>query len=131
VNALAEQGSGKIRQPTVLVVEDEFLVRNMITNELRAAGLHVLEAGDVDVALRTLYGPDRVDLVMTDVRMPGSKDGLALAEAIRTHWPDLKIVVTSGDVRAVPSEIADDFFVKPYGLDTVVRRIKALLGLGR
>jgi two-component system, response regulator PdtaR len=67
-------------------------------------------------------------LVFTDVRMPGTIDGIALARLVRSEYPDIKIMMASGHLTDVQSdEFVDEFFVKPYNLHTVVRQIDAIL----
>jgi DNA-binding response OmpR family regulator len=127
--AVATNDEPGIKHYTILIVEDEVLVRLMVADELRLAGFRVLEAMNADEALAILRAsPHSVDLVMTDVRMPGSMDGVALAQLVRSTWPRLKIVVASGESVNWPCpHIADAFFGKPYDLEQVVQRIKSFL----
>ena len=67
----------------VLVVEDEILLRLMLTEELQAAGYHVLEARDADEAVTILLKRPRIELVLTDIIMPGSMNGVDLAQWIK------------------------------------------------
>ena len=92
-----EQGTGS----AILVVEDEVLVRMMIADELRNAGYTVLEASSADEALEVLRHTPKVGLVFTDLRMPGSMDGAKFAGFVRSAYPVLKIVLTSGESAAV------------------------------
>ena len=126
---LADEPQGQISPSrSVLVVEDDILVRMMIAEELRGAGFLVLEAANADEALKILEGNTRINLVMTDVMMPGSMDGVGLAAAVRSKWPLLKIVVASVEAPAWPRlGLADAFIGKPYDPARVVGRIKALL----
>lgn len=115
------------RRPAVLVVEDEILVRLLIADDLREAGFAVIEAANADEALTVLRSATPVDLLLTDIRMPGSMDGLALAGAARESWPQLRIVVASGFFPERPRpEVVDATFTKPYETLRVVRRIKEL-----
>ena len=126
VHALFPQSAP--RSVAVLVVEDEIMVRLMVADDLRDAGFVVIEAANADEALTVLRSSAPVDLVLTDIRMPGSLDGLALASAVRETWPDLKIIVASGDFPAQPRpEIVDATFGKPYDIPRLIRRIKELL----
>jgi YesN/AraC family two-component response regulator len=75
------------------VVEDEVLI--MTANDLRTAGYSVLEAGNAAEALTLLKSNMPVDLVSTDIRMPGSLDRVKLASIIRELWPTMKIIVLS------------------------------------
>ena len=121
--------SEKAQRPrTILVVEDEILVRLMIADELRTAGFVVLEAINADEALVVLRGPERVDLLLTDVRMPGSGDGLTLAATGRATWPELKIILVSAHLPNGPAAgVVDAFFAKPYDVSALIDRVKELL----
>jgi CheY-like chemotaxis protein len=113
---------------TILVVEDEILIRLMAAEALRDAGFGVLEAGTADEALAILEKEASVDLVFADVRMPGTMDGIALARLLRKTRPDLKIAVASGYSPDWSSpNLADAFIGKPYDVARAVHRIKALL----
>jgi CheY-like chemotaxis protein len=128
---LATNPQGQTGPQRVLVVEDDILVRLMIAEELRGAGFVVLEALNADEALTMLEGSSSIDLLMTDVMMPGSIDGLGLAAAVRSKWPRLKIVVASVEAPAWPGPgLADAFIGKPYDPARVVRWIKELLAGG-
>jgi len=129
--SVPQEPSGHAKRPrTVLVVEDEILVRLMVADELRTAGFVVLEAINADEAMVVLQGPDPVDLLLTDVRMPGSGDGLTLATTVRTRWPELKIIVVSGHLPGGPAPgVADGFFMKPFDVPALINRVKELLGI--
>jgi CheY-like chemotaxis protein len=113
----------------VLVVEDDVLIRLMIADQLRERGFGVIEASNADEAIILLQSQVAVNLVVTDVRMPGSMDGIALARLVRETRPELKLVVTSGNSAGDPGA-ADAFFRKPYDLDRVIDRIEELLATG-
>ena len=81
---------------TVLVAEDEILVRTVIAAYLRDCGFDVVEAGNADEAVRVLEAGTRVDIVFSDVNMPGRLDGFGLAQWLRRKRPGLKIILTSG-----------------------------------
>ncbi len=113
--------------PTVLVVEDEVLIRMSLAAVLRDEGFTVIEACDADEALVALAATS-IDLLLTDVRMNGSMDGLDLAVQVRSTMPHLKIVVVSGHLAAVETHgVADAFVPKPYLAENVVARVKAIL----
>ncbi|MGO9486079.1 MAG: response regulator [Rhodomicrobium sp.] len=113
---------------TILVVEDEILILMMIANHLRDAGLKVIEARHAGEALGILNMPATINLVITDVRMPGSLDGLALAKYVKEQNNMIPVIVVSGDCKQAPSsEIANAFFRKPYNLNAVLTCIKDLL----
>lgn len=102
------------RAPCVLVVEDDPLVRVTICEGLRDAGLSVVEAASADEALSYLGAGQRIDLVFTDVQMPGRLDGIGLARQLRARDPALPIVVTSGTA-VLPADLGGALFLpKPY-----------------
>lgn len=86
--------------PTVLIVEDESLIRDMRKEELEDAGYDVVPVSDADHAIRVLEARQDAHLVFTDINMPGSMDGLKLAAFINDRWPPVHIIVTTG--RAKP-----------------------------
>jgi CheY-like chemotaxis protein len=117
--------------PTILVVEDEWIIRAAIADYLRQCGYRVLEAGDADEAVTALNVHSRIAVVFTDVQMPGSMDGWALARWVRREHPGVKVIITSGVVRV--SEAAGDLcedgplMLKPYRHAELERRIRMLL----
>lgn len=100
--------------PRILIVEDEALIRLMIADALRDEGVTVIEASTADEALGHLGLDDPIDLVFTDHRMPGSMTGADLASRIREKWPNIGVVLTSGDFdgRAYPGKVLR----KPYSV---------------
>jgi two-component system, response regulator PdtaR len=112
----------------VLVVEDEPFVRLMGVDFLEDAGFDVLQAGNADEALRVLESHPEVDVVFSDIEMPGALDGLGLARRICERWPNIGIVLTSGRhlrKEAMPRD--GRFLPKPYAGSTLVREIKEAL----
>jgi len=113
--------------PTVLVVEDEVLIRLTLAATLRDEGFTVIEACDADEALVALATAP-IDVLLTDVRMGGSMDGLELAARARSTMPDLKIVVVSGHLAADETHgVADAFVSKPYLTEKVVEQVLEIL----
>jgi two-component system, response regulator PdtaR len=110
---------------TILVVEDEVLVRTLIADQLRNAGYSVIEAADADEALALLAHTFNVTVVLSDVQMPGSLDGVGLARVVRSVYPALKILLASGQSTAVDTIEHDGFFSKPYDVAEIVKRIGA------
>lgn len=103
-------------RPVILVVEDEFLIRLDTVDRLTEGGFEVIEAGDADEAIRILETGAEVRILFTDVEMPGSMDGFALARAARDRWPPIEIVVASGRRQPDAMSLPDRglFFDKPY-----------------
>jgi CheY-like chemotaxis protein len=99
---------------TVLVVEDEFLIRQVLQIELEDAGYEVILADSADAAIAILEARSDIHLVFTDIDMPGSMDGLKLAACVRDRWPPIHIIITTGKAR--PREIPANalFIPKPY-----------------
>jgi two-component system, response regulator PdtaR len=119
------------RRPTVLVVDDEVLIRMMLCESLRQAGCEVIEAASADEALVVLATMPSPDVLVTDVRMPGALDGLELASRIRKSRPGLKVVITSGHAPArTAAGVADAFLSKPFPLEKLVDRVQALAAHG-
>jgi two-component system, response regulator PdtaR len=112
---------------TVLVVEDEFLVMMAITADLIAEGYDVLSASNADQAIKILESRNDIETVFTDIEMPGSMDGLKLAQAVRHRWPPVNIVVTSGKKRPGDNEMPKNsgFVPKPYGIKDVLNAFRA------
>jgi CheY-like chemotaxis protein len=111
---------------TILVVEDEVLVRMMITDQLRNAGYTVFEAADADEALELLAHTVAITMIISDIQVPGSVDGVALARVVRSKYPAIRIFLTSGHSHVGDGVDHDGFFPKPYNVATIIRRIEAL-----
>jgi CheY-like chemotaxis protein len=117
--------------PTILVVEDDPLVRMPIVEYLRDCGYTVLEADNAAQAVSLIDASDEVDLVFSDIRMPGAMDGLGLARWVRQTHPDLPVLLTSGYAggRTLERDLGLGRLIeKPYSQAQVARRIQAALG---
>jgi two-component system, response regulator PdtaR len=112
----------------VLVVEDSALIRMGAVDLVRSAGYEALEAEDADAAIRILEARSDIDLVFTDVQMPGTMDGIKLAHYIRDRWPPVKLLVASGKAILEESNLpsGSQFFSKPYS-DTAITDAMAKL----
>ncbi|MBB3447331.1 response regulator [Rhizobium sp. BK379] len=102
----------------ILIVEDEPLVRMLAVDLVEEAGFEAIEASDADEAIVALENIPDIRILMTDIDMPGSMDGLKLAAAVRDRWPPIKIVVVSGKQRPLASDMPEHslFFAKPYDI---------------
>jgi DNA-binding NtrC family response regulator len=112
----------------ILVVEDELLIRFMLSDGLRDAGYHVIEACSADEALIVL-DTAVPDLIISDVRMPGSLDGMGLLALVRHKLPTLPVIITSAHLQSTLA-IADgatQFIAKPYTMDLVLTAVSAEL----
>jgi CheY-like chemotaxis protein len=124
---MAHAGSGKI---SILVAEDEPLIRLDVIDQLEAEGYEVFEASSASEAIRILEANASIRLIFTDIDMPGSMDGLMLAAAVRDRWPPVKIIVTSGHRLVEITDMPDGsvFFSKPYKHAAVMETMRELLG---
>jgi DNA-binding NtrC family response regulator len=127
-NAPRPEAATMRSEPTILIVEDELFGRLDLSDALREAGFRVLEAVSGDEAERILQAHDDIDLVLTDVQMPGSLDGLALARHVMERRPATKVIVMSGQRRAwtdTPSVFA--ILNKPFPPATAIAQIRRAL----
>ena len=102
-------------KPIALIVEDEPLLMMHAVDIVEDAGFDVLEAANADAAVAILETRDDIRVVITDVQMPGSMDGVKLAKAVRDRWPPILIIVVSGHHKLQSGELPDDvtFLSKP------------------
>jgi two-component system, response regulator PdtaR len=114
---------------TVLVVEDEALVRFSICEELASQGYVVLAATNADEAIEILESRADISTVFTDIEMPGSMDGLKLAAAVRDRWPPINIIVTSGKGRPGQAQLPKNtqFIEKPYQSADILTAFRAFI----
>jgi CheY-like chemotaxis protein len=124
---LAVEGGTSPRELTVLLVEDEVLIRLMLADELRSQGLQVLEASNADEALTVLQSSLPVHLLFTDIRMPGEMDGVALAKFAHARFPRIKSIIGSSGTPERSIDFADAFLAKPYDLHELVEQVRRLL----
>jgi CheY-like chemotaxis protein len=109
-----------------MVVEDEFLIRIDIADALREAGYKVVECSTADEALALLQSGIQVDLVFTDIRMPGEMDGLDFAQWVQKQTSNIAVVVTSSEQPRYA--INAPFISKPYLHQNVIQLIRSSLG---
>ena len=119
----------KAEPKTVVVAEDEFLIRMMAVDRLTDAGFVVIEACHAQEALIALRSrAEAIHLLFTDIQMPGSMNGLELAHFVRITWPHIALLIASG--ADVPSAailpVGSIFLTKPYDPDHVVAHAKTL-----
>lgn len=115
---------------TVLLVEDEALVRDVTREILEAAGYRVLPAGDSETALRMYHEfGAAVDLLLTDMILPGENGG-ELAARMRRQNPELRVLLVTGyaDQIAVLKNSGEEYLLKPFCSDVLLRRVAELMG---
>ncbi|HEY0436419.1 MAG TPA: response regulator [Phenylobacterium sp.] len=113
----------------VLVVEDEPLVRRVAAAMLEEAGYAVIQADGPRQALLALEARGEIHLLFTDIQLPGEVDGLELALLVRSRWPQVGLLVTSGHHDAAPERLPEGgrFLAKPYARADVLREVEELV----
>ncbi len=111
----------------VLIVEDEPILLIYAADIAAAAEFEVIEAANADEAIAILDSRADICIVLTDIDMPGSMDGLKLATAIRRRWPPVEIVVMSGFIRPTPGALPMRglFLSKPYGPEQLLSALRS------
>lgn len=115
-----------LREPVLLVVEDEVLIRLSVSDFLRNEGFIVIEAGSAREALTVLKARSDISVVVTDIHMAGALEGLDLIREIRRSFPTVKIITASAYQIGEPVEATIN---KPYSLDRLLSVIKSLLSI--
>jgi CheY-like chemotaxis protein len=115
----------------VLVVEDSAIIRMCAVDLVMSAGYEALEASDADQAILILESRADIDLVFTDVQMPGTMDGIKLAHHIRNRWPPVKLIVASGKAIIAESSLPEGsrFFAKPYEEHVIAGAMARMLAM--
>jgi CheY-like chemotaxis protein len=112
---------------TIMVVEDELLLRLDLANQLHSAGFEVIQSQSADDALKLLATKIDVDLILTDIRMPGQVDGLGLVSFVQRQDRRIKIILLSAYVDADSDSPADASFAKPVRIEALLAKIRQLL----
>ena len=124
-------GSGQVdlgSEPVVLLVEDDVLIRFTVAEMLREEGYVVLEAVNASEALAMIATRQQIDVVLSDVRMPGDIDGIALAAEIKAIRPHLPVALVSSHLPAGVHHKADGFLAKPFRLSELLELVLSLVG---
>ena len=121
------------REQTILVVEDEASVRLAISDYLTEQGFTVLQAAGATGAIDVLARHPEIELVFTDLAMPGDMDGLDLVDWLLKHRPGLPVIITSGvwgrvgTMAEFSRNQALSYLVKPYPYETVAQKIRQVI----
>jgi CheY-like chemotaxis protein len=120
-------------RPVVLVVDDEILLRSVVAEYLRDAGIHVVEAANGREAITVLAAGEAVDVVFSDVRMPGDVSGYDLAEWVRINRPAVRVLLASGYVGAAGrsrrvGDNAPTLLPKPFDYELLLQQLRGLIG---
>jgi len=118
--------------PTILIADDDALLRLNACELLEASGYTVVQADNADEALKVMEKRKDVRLLFTDIQMPPGCDGLELARQVHKRWPKVLFVITSGQAKPDPADIADDgrFLRKPYRAKDLLGQIAELFKKG-
>ena len=113
----------------VLVVKDNTIIRLGAVDLVLSAGYEALEAGNADEAIRKLGSRSDIDIVFTDVQMPGTMDGIRLSHYIRKRWPPVKLLVASGNaiLEETSLPVGSKLFSKPYDDHAITDALAYLL----
>jgi DNA-binding NtrC family response regulator len=116
-------------QGAVLIVEDDFFIRADTVDMVTQEGFVVFEAANADEAIAILEVHPEIGLMFTDIEMPGTMDGLKLAEYVRHRWPPIKLIVTSGKISLDKAALPQGglFFSKPYDHSKVLAAMRRML----
>jgi len=117
---------------TVLVVDDEPIVRMLVSEVLEELGYRAIEAADGVAGLKVLGSDTRIDLLVTDIGLPGGMNGRQVADAARRHRPDLKVLFITGYAEnALIShghlEAGMHVLTKPFAMEALASRIREII----
>src|ERR1700712_3071854 len=118
--------------PHLFIVEDEMMLRMRAVDIVEDAGFASIEAVNADDALAILESRSDIELLFTDIQMPGSMDGLKLAYAVHERWPLIKIILVSGQLKLTDKEKPADsrFFGKPLDVKQMIAEMQEMMGKG-
>ena len=115
------------RAPLVLVVDDNDMVAELAADMLGLLGYRSIVARNAHEALKILDEGERPDLLFSDIIMPGGLGGLQLAKKVRSLYPELPILLTTGYSDSLVTEVEFPLLVKPYALETFKKALNNLL----
>jgi two-component sensor histidine kinase/DNA-binding NarL/FixJ family response regulator len=118
--------------PNVLIVEDEMILRMRAVDIVEDAGFTPIEAVNADDALAILESRTDIEMLFTDIQMPGSMDGLKLAHAVHERWPSIKIILVSGQLTLTDADkpIDSRFYGKPLDVKHMIAELQGMMGKG-
>ena len=125
-----EVGAGTIHPGigTVLIVEDHELVRAHARDQFESLGYDVVTAESGSEAIATLSRHSKIDLLFTDVVMPGGLSGFDLGKIVRERWPSIRILYTSGYTQEIYNVVGDELLPKPYSLEALSQKVRDAMG---
>ena len=124
---IAEAHHAEVQRRTILLIEDEPILRNTTADQLRSRHYRVFEAGTAVEGAKLLRASGGVDAVFADINLPGVMGGLSFEVWMRERYPDIPVILTSG-IRSINPALKGGgrtpFVPKPYDLDEVVTLIE-------
>jgi DNA-binding NtrC family response regulator len=114
------------QMPLVMVVESESIIRMEAVDLVKDAGYEVIDASDADSALVILHSRNDIGAVFTDIRMPGSLNGMELAHFVRKRWPHIRLMVTSSPQQWDNFPANWRYIQKPYAPEQVTTALRSL-----
>lgn len=116
-----------MNRQTILIVEDEPLLLEILVSEFQDAGYHVLAAENAGTALASIENEAKIDLLFTDIRMPGKMDGWEIARRARAVRPQLPVIYATGYSAHSPAIVEGALlFIKPYRVSEILSAAQAL-----
>lgn len=130
------EGNRAMSRPMMLIVEDEPLIRMCAVDFAEEAGFDALEAKDSGEALAILDGGAEIEVLFTDITLPGDMDGIALAALVAEKWPSVRVMLASGALAGLPADVTPGAIrlPKPYGFGNfaqAVEQMRAVAGNAR
>ncbi|MGD0142440.1 MAG: response regulator [Rhizomicrobium sp.] len=122
------------RAPAILVVDDEELIRATVSEHLTECGFEVLAVANAAEAIEILESDEaQIDLVFSDIQMPGDMDGIGLAMWLKAHRPELPLLLTSGQIPKLQAARdlceKEPFLIKPYPFQPLAHYFMRLIEL--
>jgi CheY-like chemotaxis protein len=114
---------------TMLIVEDEAIIRFELADFFNDAGYTVFEASDADEAIAVMKRASSIRIVLTEIQLPGSMDGLKLAHYVRDRYPPTVLLVTSGMAHVLAEDLPIDsrFIAKPFDPSRLLQQIEIMV----
>lgn len=114
-------------QHAILIVEDDKLLQLLTVDIVEGAGFVAVHADNADEAVAILEARSDIALLLTDINMPGSMDGLILAHAVRDRWPLIKIIIVSSQIPKSDLPTDSRFIAKPYLGEKLIAEVRSMI----
>jgi two-component system, response regulator PdtaR len=115
---------------TILIVDDEAPLRTVLCEYLATRGYHVIESAGASQAFAALSACPDIELVITDIMMPGTENGFELGRRLRVEYPEVKVLFMSGNPAALKLSALSSptaFMAKPFRLPALMQRVEGLI----